>query len=453
MFHLPISVYFFFFFQGADIIVFPEYGIFSPNDPKEMKNYLENTPNPKEVRANPCVESGSYSDRPILLALSCMAKDFSMVVVANTGDIQKCEEEECSEDAVFHYNTNVAFDSDGTIIGRYHKEHLFFEPGMDLPRTPQDPTFATDFGKFGMFVCFDVVFKKITDIAKQVDAVLLPTKWIDPTPLMTSVQFWNSFAFTNNVTFMASNIQLPGYSAVGSGIFNAEHRLSAYTYNTDGKSKLVVAKVPRSKSRISASTLEWDITEITVNGSEDYDNDGSEVPDECSVNILGETTDAFTDYRCLEENTVNYTFVKLNKPVDFLQACNNGVCCSLDYEAVDMEENYYLGVYNGTYNMFNHYFWCEQNCILVRCEAFGNNSCATFPMRSRTRFMRATLSANITSEYVYPSVLASGIRLASYDDWNFYYNNSKPTIEFNGSTELLVVGLNGRCYDRDPPYI
>lgn len=440
--------------KGADIIVFPEYGLFPPGDRASVKNYLENTPDPKVARRNPCTESETFDDKPILHVLSCIAKNNSIVVVANTGSIEKNQQCECP-DKDFHFNTNVAFDSDGTLIARYYKERLFFESGMDLPVEPQDPTFNTTFGKFAMFICFDVVFKKIADISKDVDAILLPTMWIDPTPLMASVQFWQSFATANDVTFMAANIQLPGYFAVGSGIFDPFSGHSAYTYNTDGKSKLIVSEVPKP-SNFEFRSLNWSITEITINDTRDYENDGDKVPEVCSRKILNETKDPFTDYRCLEEDTSNYTFIKLNQPKGYLEACNNGICCSVDYDAEDMNENYYLGVYNGTYNMFNRYFWWEQNCLLVRCEPFGNNSCATFPRRSSTRFRRVTLSANITCDHIYPSILSSGVRLVDHNDWTYNWTlvgNRNYTINFSGSSELLVVGLNGRCYDKDPPYI
>lgn len=385
-----------------------------------------------------------------------MARDNSIVVVANMGDIKPCREQEgCPEDGDFHFNANVAFDSDGTLIGRYHKERLFYEAGMDLPRLPQDPTFQTSFGKFGMFVCFDVVFKKITEIAKQgVEGILLPTMWIDPTPLMTSVQLWQSWAMGNNVTFMAANMQMPGYSAVGSGIFNEDGPLT-YSYNTDGISKLLVAKVPRRSSPHGSFIPESSITAITINGTEEYANDGDKVPKLCSTKILGETNDAYTDYRCLEEDTSNYTFVKLNNPQGHVEACNHGLCCSLDYSTSSINEDYYLGVYNGTYNMFNRYFWCQENCLLVRCDAFGNNSCATFPMRSSTKFQLVHLSMNFTTEYIYPSVLGSGIRLVPTTNWNHGIDQERAFVNFKNAsgTELLVVGLNGRCFDRDPPYI
>ncbi|GIY69015.1 biotinidase [Caerostris extrusa] len=46
--------------------------------------------------------------------------------------------------------------------------------------------------------------------------------FVDQAPQMTSIQFWESWALGNNVTILASNIQIPGYMAVGSGIFHGQ---------------------------------------------------------------------------------------------------------------------------------------------------------------------------------------------------------------------------------------
>lgn len=444
--------------QGADIVVFPEYGIFPFGDRQIMKRVIEFIPDPKVVLANPCQESEEFSNRPILTTLSCMARNNSIVVVANMADIQPCQQETgCPDDGHFHFNTNVAFDSNGTLIGRYHKEHLFFESGMDLPTKQQDPTFETEFGKFAMFICFDIVFKRITEVARldDVEAILLPTMWIDPTPLMTSVQIWQSWAMGNNITFMAANIQIPGYFAVGSGIFYGREGPIAYTYNPDGLSKLIVAQVPKRQQSAHVNATRTSTIIITRNGTENYTNDGDKVPTVCSRKILGEAIDPRTEYRCLEEDISQYTLIKLNNTRDNLQACNNGVCCSLNYIASDMQENFYFGVYNGTYNMFDRYFWSQENCLLVRCDPFGDNPCATFPMRSKTKFSRVHISGNFTAEHIYPSVLGSGIRLVSTNSWKYGLQPSKAFVNFDNGAgkELIVVGLNGRCYDRDPPYI
>lgn len=451
--------------KGADIIVFPEYGIFPPNSREGLKNYLEQTPDPREVWANPCEQKEEFANRTILYTLSCMAKKSNIVVVAASGDIQPCvpqNDSKCRDDGVNQFNTLVAFDRNGTLISRYHKVHLFYERGMDLPQEPQNSMFETDFGTFAMFICFDIVFEDIAKAATQVDNIILSTMWIDPMPFMNAVQLWQAWALGNNVTYLAANIQIPGYSAVGSGMFSGHFGAIKYTYNPDGLSKLVVSRVPKSKEeRSPVVNTESSITVITENDTEEYneDEDGKDVPVECSSKILGEPEDIFHDYRCLQESMVNYTLIKLTKLSDDLEACSNGMCCSLSYSASSMNESYFLGVYNGTYNMFNRYFWCVENCMVVRCDAFNGDECAIFQMKSNTVFQRIEIKANFTAEHVYPSVVKSSIRLAPMQEWNHDltkedgYQNGYVKFESNSAAPLLFAGLNGRCYERDPPYV
>lgn len=450
--------------KGADILVFPEYGIFPPYQRNRLKDVLEQVPDPRKVSSNPCEQAEEFSTRPILYTLSCMAKKHNIVVVADTGDIQPCNslnDSNCPDDGVYHYNTLVAFNRNGTLISRYHKVHLFYEFGMDVPREPQNSIFETDFGSFGMFVCFDIIFEDIVKAAEKVDNIILSTMWIDPMPLMNAVQFWEAWAFGNKVTYLASNINLPDLSAVGSGVFSGNLGAIKYTYNPDGLSKLIVTRVPRSKHETGPfPNPDSSITVITQSGTEVYneDEDGKDVPVNCSAKILGEPV-SLTDYRCLQENLVNYTLVKLTKLSDTLEACSNGMCCSLSYSASSMYESYFLGVYNGTYNMFNRYFWCEENCMIVRCDAFEGKECVTFPMRSNTVFNKVELKANFTTEYVYPSLLKSSMRLALKEDWSHALHKDDDSI--NGELKFeslsldpfLVAGLNGRCYERDPPYV
>lgn len=451
--------------KGADIVVFPEYGIFPPNSREGLKNYLEQTPDPHEVRTNPCELEEEYSNRPILYTLSCMAKNHNIVIVANTGDIQPCvpqNDSKCRDDGVYQFNTLVAFDRDGTLISRYHKVHLFYERGMDLPQETQNSVFETDFGTFAMFICFDIVFEDIVKAATKVDNIILSTMWIDPMPFMNAAQLWQAWALGNNVTYLAANMQIPGYQAVGSGMFSGHFGAIKYTYNPDGFSKLVVSRVPKSKEQRSPFlSSKSSITVITENGTEEYneDEDGKDVPDECSSKILGESDNIFKDYRCLQESMVNYTLIRLTKLSDEVEACSNGMCCSLSYSASSMNESYFLGVYNGTYNMFNRYFWCVENCMVVRCDAFNGDECATFPMKSNTVFHTLEIKANFTTEYVYPSVVKSSIRLAPMHEWNHRLaqedGNVNGYLKFESSSEapLLIAGLNGRCYERDPPYV
>ncbi|XP_035213640.1 biotinidase-like isoform X2 [Stegodyphus dumicola] len=452
---------------GADIIVFPEYGIFPPLERNELKPYLEVIPDPKQVTTNPCNETEKYQNRTILYTLSCMAQQNEIVVVANMGAIQSCEgEDECPEDGSFHFNTNVVFDKNGTMLVRYYKERLFYEFGMDLPMQPQDFVFKTDFGIFATFICFDFEFFKMTEVAQrkelQIDAVAFSAMWGNSPPQRSSIQLWESWALGNNATLLAANIQLPGYLAVGSGLFSAADGPLAYTFDPDGTSKLVVATVPRRGYSSTLSPPNASITKITLSSTEESHNDGSDIPSVCSWRVLGTAKDLYKDNRCHEPNMSNFSFVKLIDDSDHIKACFNGVCCSLKYSSNGMTENFYLIVYNGTidYDYHSRYSLCEQTCTLARCEPNGTNPCASFPLKTETLFYNVQLTADFSTKHIYPSIVSSGMRLTPTNKWSHGvkeissdvykgYINFKST---SGET-LVSAGLRGRCYDRDPPYI
>ena len=60
------------------------------------------------------------------------------------------------------------FDRNGTLIAKYWKQNLFFEPVFDVPAEPVFTSFQTDFGvSFGTFTCFDVVWEQSVQLLAQ----------------------------------------------------------------------------------------------------------------------------------------------------------------------------------------------------------------------------------------------------------------------------------------------
>ncbi|GFW30639.1 biotinidase [Trichonephila clavipes] len=443
--------------KGADVIVYPEYGIHPPSPERTaLKGYVEYIPDPKKERINPCEHPELFPQRLILRTLSCIAKNNSIYVVANVGEKENCEgDPDCPSDGVFHFNANIVFDREGTLIFKYQKEHLFYEFGMDVARGPQNYTFETDFGTFATFICFDVDFGRMSEVARRtnVDGVMFSTMFVDQMPQMVSIQLWESWALGNNATILAANIQIPGYLAVGSGIFHGEQGALTYTFNPDGISKLVIARVPKRGS--DPLPPEASITAITEDDSWEWKGDGIDVPAVCSRTLLNDSIDLYHEYRCMEENMTQYTFVKLTEPKGHVEACNNGVCCNLNYETNGLDESYYLGVFNGTYHHFGRYSWCEEDCVLARCDDLDQKPCATFPMKTETVFRHLHLKGNFTSEVVYPALTQSGMRLVPRSEWRHHQHRElRRDIHFDNESgrTLLVAGMKGRCYGKDPPY-
>lgn len=418
----------------------------------QLKPFLELIPNPKDTSATPCDEAELFAARPILYTLSCMAKSHSIIIVANMGGIEQCEtSSECPPDGELHQNANVGFEKNGTLIARYYKERLFYEFGMDLPIEEQDPVFSTSVGKFATFICFDIIFEKIVQTSQRedVDAILFSTMWGNQSPFYVSTQWFEAWAFGNNATILSANIQKPGYLATGSGIYMGRKGSIGHTLNPDGVSKLLVANISKNDNDTSYKLLA-----VFENGTQPWSDDSASIPDICSLAILGPAKNPDKDYRCVNEDTSNYTLAKLLKTEDHVEVCNKNMCCEIDYAANSMNESYYIGVYNGINCPFTRYFWWEENCFLARCDDFNGTACSTFPMTSHTLFHKIHIRANITSETVYPSFVADRLKLVPNQDWSFKrsLNFSCIDLQSDSGIPILSATLKGRAYEKDPPY-
>ncbi|KAF8782431.1 Pantetheinase like protein [Argiope bruennichi] len=312
--------------KDADLIAFPEYGIFPECDRETTKMFLEVVPDPHKERIIPC-DNPVYDNMPQMRTLSCIAKNHSMYVQANTGDIQPCDHTngtQCPADGHLQMNTNVIFDREGAVIGRYHKEHLWGEEGMDVAVKRQNPIFKTDFGTFATFVCFDVVLARIIEVIEEpeVDGVVFSTMWENSAPLFQSVQYFQSWAMGNNKSLIAADINLAGQLAVGSGIFHGEEGALAYTFDPDGISKLVVARVPKRGKKLTHPKAS--ITAITENGTYAWTDDGEEVPYMTTKSLQFHLPDDLHTNRYHQSDFVNYTLVQLTKHKDTC-ACKNGL--------------------------------------------------------------------------------------------------------------------------------
>ena len=90
-----------------------------------QEQYLEFIPDPEKDPWNPCNDPSRHSESEVQHYLSCLAKNGSMYVVANVGDIQPCNQmsdSDCPSDDHYQYNTNMVYDKTGTLVARYHKK-------------------------------------------------------------------------------------------------------------------------------------------------------------------------------------------------------------------------------------------------------------------------------------------------------------------------------------------
>lgn len=444
--------------KGADIIVFPDYGLFPKARSREdHRPILEYIPSPSDNEPPyPCEETSLFQNRTIMTTLSCMARDNNITVVAGMGGIEPCSSEDdpkCPPDGAYHFNSHVAFDRKGHLVARYYKNHFFYEVGYDIPPVSQQSVFKTDFGKVAIFSSFDILFKQSVDVVEEqlAENVAFPVMWFDEIPYFTSVQVQEMFAVRMGVNLLAAGRNVPHRESLGSGIYSCGKGAVKYTYDPDGFSKLLISKIPRVPGR----PVERDQppTFILEDGKfVEQQKDGTKVPDVCSPKVLGKND---LEYRCNEANLDNYSRVKLQNSKDSIKICSNDTCCNLDYEIVgaDFKEDYYLAANKGIVTIGGRYFVAAEQCMVVRCDPVDGKECSTFPLKSDTVFKHLTLFGNFHTQYVFPSIMSSGQRLVSTESWEYDFDQDKVGLRLEETSEpLLVASLFGRCYEHDPPY-
>ncbi|KAM9239933.1 pantetheinase-like [Leptosomus discolor] len=418
--------------QGAHIIVTPEDGIYGWRFTREtIYPYLEDIPDPA-VDWIPCTDPTRFAPAPVQERLSCMARNNSIYVVANIGDKKLCNSSDpsCPSDGRYQYNTDVVFDAEGKLVARYHKYNLFMsETQFNYPKEPEAVTFETPFGKFGIFTCFDILFREPAVVLVselQVDTVLFPTAWMNVLPLLTAIEFHSAWAMGMGVNFLAANTHYTSISMTGSGIY-APDGARTYYYNMkteDGR--LLIAELD-SHPRLSPASppaVNWSSYALSVERFSPNDHDFRGL--------------VFHDW---------FTFTELTKPEGNLAVCQEGLCCHLSYKMAGKREDevYVLGVFDGLHIVEGQYYL--QICTLLKCKSTDLNTCGQPVETAQTKFETFSLSGTFGTNYVFPEVLYSGVRLAPGE---FEVLNDGRLISKTRPTKpLITVTLFGRWYEKD----
>ncbi|XP_058529768.1 pantetheinase isoform X2 [Ochotona princeps] len=413
--------------QGAHIIVTPEDGIYGWNfNRATLYPYLEDIPDP-QVNWIPCNNPNRFGHTPVQERLSCLAKDNFIYVVANIGDKKQCNasDPQCPPDGWYQYNTNVVFDSQGKLIARYHKQNLFMgEEQFNVPKEPEVVTFDTTFGKFGIFTCFDILFHDpavtlVKDL--HVDTILFPTAWMNVLPHLSAIEFHSAWAMGMGVNFLAANTHYPSKNMTGSGIYAPDSpRAFHYDMKTE-EGKLLLAEL---ESHPQPSAVNW------------ASHASNQKP-------LSTESQEFKGTIFFDE----FTFVELTEATGNHTVCQKDLCCHLSYKMSEKrsDEVYALGAFDGLHTVEGSYHL--QICTLLKCKRTDLRTCGHSVETASTRFDMFSLSGTFGTQYVFPEVLLSDIKLAPGE---FQVSSDgrlmslKPT-----SGPVLTVTLFGRLYEKD----
>jgi N-carbamoylputrescine amidase len=95
--------------------------------------------------------SAQAINSPTMERMQGLAKKYDMVIIVPIYEKEK---------AGFLYNTAVVIDADGTILGKYRKNHIphttgFWEKFFFKPGNLGYPVFETKYAKVGVYICYD----------------------------------------------------------------------------------------------------------------------------------------------------------------------------------------------------------------------------------------------------------------------------------------------------------
>ncbi|KFQ33850.1 Biotinidase, partial [Merops nubicus] len=417
--------------QGAQMIVFPEDGIHGFNFSRSsIYPYLDFVLHSGSVKWNPCREPHLFNDTEVLQRLSCMALKNKIFLVANLGTKQPCEHSDprCPSDGRYQFNTNVAFSDDGLLVATYRKHNLYFEDAFDTPPEPDYSFFDTPFaGRFGMFTCFDILFfEPAVNLIRQYNLkqIVYPTAWMNQLPLLAAVEFQQAFATAFNINILAANIHHPALGMTGSGIYTPVKSFIYHDMESYG-GKLIVAEIPviTTDYKTNLESNEGFREQVSDKGHE-------QLPPLFYAEMMYD----------------NFTFVPVWGEKGELQVCASSLCCSLSYQrAVGTEELYALGAFDGLHTVHGTYY--VQACALVKCRGLSFSSCGQ-EVTDATALIEFQLRGNMSTPYIFPLLLTSGITLdfADHMGWknNHYFISKNRT-----SSGLLTAALYGRWYEKD----
>ncbi|VEN51526.1 unnamed protein product [Callosobruchus maculatus] len=404
--------------EAANIIVFPEYGL-TGMVLSQLENYSIEIPD---------VGSGPTFNDINLHRLANAAREHGMFVVANV-----LEKSRGAANKTIFYNTNFVLNLEGKIVAKYRKINLFAEPLVTPGPRDQNNTFDTPFGKFGMFICFDILFynPSMSTIASgQVKNIIYPTAWFSSLPYYHSLNVQHGYAVVNKVNLLAANLNNVTAGNGGSGIYGANGQVLNYYISGLGSSRLLVAKVGSNDPQAFRS--------YGLKGFSGFDN-----KKELESYI---TPGSFS--------ATGYTVrkIELSNGVELKEkVCQKGFCCefSITANTSNIPEVYQLVVYDGQGKVIPAVDMLPiRVCALMVCDSRGE-SCASRDILSSTTFQNISIRAEVKNgkEHFYRPVTLR-TQLTPLEPLMYEESTSKDmrtiNIRTSNNTDIVLFGIYGR---------
>jgi len=422
---------------GAELILLPEDGLGAVGLLRDtIEPFVELSPS---VGDNPCTQDiWDPMDDYAKIEFSCLAQKHGIYVSVDFATyLPGCEE--CGDGPNCFYNTQMVFDKQGTVVGVYHKYNLWTgeDRFYNIDDTPNLVYFDTEFGRFGLLICEDLLWGSPTlDLVREfnVDTLLVPLYWWDLFPHQLAHSAEDAWARGLQVNLLAANINSPSEWNTGSGLYSPAGAVAYYHDVSEGATgKLLLADLdihPRKSEVI------WN--KYASEHLSDYP---------ASDSMFSETV--YDDV---------FNLVPLNPSFKSAQVCTDdgSLCCLADYDA-DFQEPFSLGVFSGSHfkdGSVRGSFYME-SCTVIKCDPkHSKQTCNQdisydydYLSRSQTVFKHLNISANFREDtVVYPEALFDGLVLTPEA-----MQISQDGVLGIKEQALVSLTLFGRTYSLDAP--
>jgi len=387
--------------KGAQIMVFPEYGItgFSSYSKSSWYTggYTETIPS--LTGQVPCDEASKFSGAPSVVSLSCTAKRYGIAVVANLMEYTGGK----------MYNTNVALDSDGAYLAKYHKRNLWGETNIDVPPV-ETVSFKTKFGEtFGMFICADLIYQHPAQdlVQSGVKNYVMSLAWSNEMAQMQAMAYAQGWSIANRVNLVFANHH--GTTESGSGILVSGYPVSQYYHTSSKSGPVMVGDVSHGlSSSVRAPTkplARFDLSKLAAASSWSYGAFGTEV-------------------------------------------CSGSVCCTASSD--ENSGGYILAALDGT-DTNSGMRWPAQICAVLPCSRAGSG-CLTFQQPSGSLKSINVAMTGSTAVSIVPEVLgvdgSNGELLLTSDQLQFVGGPGQSTASVNVTSPVTLISVV--LYGRGP---